>query len=96
VASDTDLTEVHKKWEEEKGRDPVKSAHASGDRPIRNHGLFSKAERALEIAGWSERARKDVEVFRLVDAEGLTPLLMVLNEPGTAHRVGHEEAVATS
>ena len=44
---------------------------------IRNHGLFSKAERALEIAGWSEKARKDIEVFRLVDAEGLTPLLMV-------------------
>jgi hypothetical protein len=88
--SDTDLSELHKTWHEER--------HADGKEPdtIRNHGLFSKAERALEIAGWSERARKDVEVFRLVDAEGLTPLLMVLNEPGTAHRVGHEEAVATS
>jgi hypothetical protein len=72
--SDTDLSELHKTWHEEK--------HADGKEPdtIRNHGLFSKAERALEIAGWSERARKDIEVFRLVEAEGLTPLLMVLNE----------------
>ncbi len=52
------------------------------DRPIRNHGLFSKAERALQIAGWSEKARNDIEIFRLVDTDGLTPLLMVLNEPG--------------
>jgi hypothetical protein len=75
--SDTDLSELHKQWKEEKG---------SGAPPgqIRNHGLFSKAERALEIAGWSEQARKDIEVFRLVDAEGLTPLLMVLNERDSA------------
>ncbi|HEX5958838.1 MAG TPA: hypothetical protein VFY92_09315, partial [Hyphomicrobiaceae bacterium] len=52
------------------------------ERPVRNHGLFSKAERALEFAGWSEAARKDIEVFRLVDSEGLTPLLMVLSEAG--------------
>jgi hypothetical protein len=83
--SDTDLTEIHKKWSEENGLDPAKAAaRQHNDRPIRNHGLFSKAERALEIAGWSERARRDVEIFRLVDAEGLTPLLMVLNEPSTA------------
>jgi hypothetical protein len=43
------------------------------------YGLFSKAERALTIAGWSAPARRDIEVFRLVDTEGLTPLLMVLN-----------------
>ena len=79
-ASVTDLTEVRKKWFEEKGLDPAKSARAHRDRPIRNHGLFSKAERALEIAGWSEGARDDIEIFRLVDTEGLTPLLMVLNE----------------
>ena len=52
---------------------------------IRNHGLFSKAERALEIAGWSEKARDDIEIFRLVDTEGLTPLLMVLNERPDLH-----------
>jgi hypothetical protein len=80
IASSTDLTEIRKKWFEEKGLDPTKAVRPHGDRPIRNHGLFSKAERALEIAGWSERARADVEIFRLVDTEGLTPLLMVLNE----------------
>jgi hypothetical protein len=79
-ASNTDLTEIRKKWFEEKGLDPTKAVHQHNDRPIRNHGLFSKAERALEIAGWSERARSDLEIFRLVDSDGLTPLLMVLNE----------------
>ena len=48
--------------------------------PLRNHGLFSKAERALTIAEWSAEARRDVEVFRVVDVDGLTPILMVLNE----------------
>ena len=47
---------------------------------IRNHGLLSKAQRALDISGWSVTAQKDVEVFRLVDCEGLTPLLTLLNE----------------
>ena len=84
VASSTDLSEIRKKWFKEQGLDPADAARQHNDRPIRNHGLFSKAERALEIAGWSERARRDVEIFRLVDAEGLTPLLMVLNEPSTA------------
>jgi hypothetical protein len=52
---------------------------------IRNHGLFSKALRALEIAGWSPKAREDIEIFTLVEAEGLTPLLMVLNERPDLH-----------
>jgi hypothetical protein len=78
-ASTTDLAEIRKKWFEEKGLDP-KAARPHNVRPIRNHGLFSKSERALEIAGWSESARNDIEIFRLVDTEGLTPLLMVLNE----------------
>jgi hypothetical protein len=47
---------------------------------VRNHGLLSKAQRALDIAGWSAAAQRDVEVFRLVDSEGLTPLLTLLNE----------------
>ena len=47
----------------------------------RNHGIFSKAERAMRIAGWSERAAKDVVLFRLIDTDGLTPLLAVLDEP---------------
>jgi hypothetical protein len=51
-----------------------------GSKHVRNHGLLSKAARALDIAGWSEKAQKDVEIFRLVDSEGLTPLLAVLNK----------------
>ncbi|MCZ7595717.1 MAG: hypothetical protein M5U16_13075 [Hyphomicrobium sp.] len=51
--------------------------------PIRNHGLFSKAERALTIAGWSEKARRDIEIFPLENVEGLTPILMVLADDGT-------------
>ena len=81
VASTTDLSAVRKKWREEKGLD-AQPLPEHNDRPIRNHGLFSKAEHALQIAGWSEKARNDVEVFRLIDADGLTPILMVLNEAG--------------
>jgi hypothetical protein len=81
VGSTTDLSEIRKKWREEKGMD-AQPLPEHNDRPIRNHGLFSKAEHALQIAGWSEKARNDVEVFRLVDTDGLTPLLMVLNEAG--------------
>ncbi|KAB2912094.1 MAG: hypothetical protein F9K29_20505 [Hyphomicrobiaceae bacterium] len=77
LESDTDLTDLHKKWHEEGS-----SSSADGEGRIRNHGLFSKAERVLEIAKWSEKARRDIEIFKLVDTEGLTPLLMVLNETG--------------
>lgn len=38
----------------------------------------------MTIAGWSEGARRDIEIFRVVEEEGLTPLLMVLNEPMSA------------
>jgi hypothetical protein len=80
--SDTDLTEIRAKWDKENvttGR----PKDGSPDTPLRNHGLFSKAERALSMAGWSEQARRDIEVFRLVDTEGLTPLLLVLNRGDT-------------
>jgi hypothetical protein len=64
-----------------KAKDGDASASArSGDKPLRNHGLLSKAQRTLDIAGWSQTAQGDVEIFRLVDTEGLTPLLSVLNE----------------
>lgn len=84
--SDTDLSEIRKSWiakRRAKTADLVLSekdqAFEKAD-PLRNHGLFSKAERALEIAGWSESARRDIEVYRLVDTEGLTPILGVLND----------------
>lgn len=59
---------------------PSLPASEDGSKHVRNHGLLSKAARALDIAGWSEKAQKDVEIFRLVDSEGLTPLLAVLNK----------------
>jgi hypothetical protein len=81
------LTPFRQHWREEHGEKP---AAADGERPsrrmtdktkpIRNHGVFSKAQRALDIAGWSAEAQEDVEIFRLVDTEGLTPLLIVLND----------------
>ena len=46
----------------------------------RQHGLLSKAQRTLDIAGWSAPAQSDVEIFRLVDCDGLTPLLALFNE----------------
>ena len=84
VGSDTDLTAIRKKWAEEQGFSAEEAKQYADKRAVRNHGLFSKAERALQIAGWSEKARNDIEIFKLVDTEGLTPLLMVLNEPGAA------------
>ena len=90
ASSTTDLSEVRKKWREEHRLEPM-PGDQHPDRPIRNHGLFSKAEHALQIAGWSERARNDVEVFRLVDADGLTPILMVLNEAGGSNRAATVE-----
>src|SRR5215510_3160756 len=92
ATSNTDLSEIRKKWREEKGLKP--EHEGLSERPIRNHALFSKAERALEIAGWSEAARRDIEVFRLVDSEGLTPLLMVLNEPAGSRHPRHEPQAA--
>jgi hypothetical protein len=85
LESDTDLTDVRKGWLAKIGKTDGGGASEKDDlirnaTPIRNHGLFSKAERALSIAGWSEQARRDIEIFPIVDVEGLTPLLMVLSE----------------
>ncbi|WP_045835832.1 hypothetical protein [Hyphomicrobium sp. 99] len=88
--SDTDLTAIRKKWAEEQGLTGEDLKQYVDKRAVRNHGLFSKAERALQIAGWSEKARSDIEIFKLVNSEGLTPLLMVLNEPSR----GRSEAPA--
>jgi hypothetical protein len=85
-SSETDLTDIRKKWAEEQGMSGEELKRYVEKRAVRNHGLFSKAERALQIAGWSEGARNDIEIFKLVDSEGLTPLLMVLNEPGGTTR----------
>lgn len=57
----------------------------------RNYGLLSKGRRALAIADWSEAAQKDLEVFRLTQTEGLTPLLTVLNEAIIDQTISNEK-----
>lgn len=83
VLDDLDLIAVLTSRELKKAR--VEEARESNsslsdNEKIRNHGLLSKGRRVLGIAGWSGDAQRDLEVFRLVDTEGLTPLLTVLNE----------------
>ncbi len=60
--------------------DQTKADEIRKAEPLRNHGLFSKAERVLTITGWSKNATRDIEIFKLVDTDGLTPLLAVLND----------------
>ncbi|MEQ1578601.1 MAG: hypothetical protein ABL894_13230 [Hyphomicrobium sp.] len=99
-ASGTDLTDIRKKWIETKkasNKDLVLSEDDkkfSEHQPLRNHGLFSKAERALTLAGWSVDARRDIEIFRVVDIDGLTPLLEVLNTDGQPEEDGAKTAPA--
>lgn len=75
-SSFSDLSSARKKWREQ--------TKVQGDeekvKPIRNHGLLSKAERALDIAGWSEPSKRDLEIYRIVDVDGLTPLLSLLSD----------------
>jgi len=92
-ASFTDLGPYRDEWREQHGE----RAKPEPDEvpPLqRNHGLLSKAERALDIAGWSDYAKRDVEIYKLVDTEGLTPLLVLLNE-ATLEK-GTESAQAAS
>jgi hypothetical protein len=42
--------------------------------------LEMRAQRVLHIAGWSPAAQSELEIFRLVDCEGLTPLLALFSE----------------
>jgi hypothetical protein len=82
-ASFTDLNVYRSEFrtkEQSEGR-PVKEVVEDRAKRIRNHGLFSKAERALHIAGWSDGAKSDVEVYAITDKEGLTPLLEILTDP---------------
>jgi hypothetical protein len=87
LGSMTDLTEVRKQWLKDhpkpEGERTEQDVVFEKAQPLRNHGLFSKAEAALTLAGWGEKARRDVEVFPLEDVEGLTPILMVLADDGT-------------
>jgi hypothetical protein len=97
-ASDTDLSQIRKAWlkkhPKQEGQKTEEDTLFEKAQPIRNHGLFSKAERALTIAGWSERARRDIEILPMEDNEGLTPILMVLADDGSLERAEVEAAAA--
>lgn len=96
-ASSTDLTDIRKHWAKKHNIQNTAVSELEKSDPIRNHGLFSKAERALQIAGWSPHARADIEIFKLIEADGLTPLLMVLadaHKSETGH--GHTKPAATA
>lgn len=87
----SDLSAVRRKWNEQN-----KGAGA-GEKdlgPIRNHGLLSKCERALGIAGWSEPSRRDIEVYRIIDTDGLTPLLSLLNDASIEKGAAAAEAAS--
>jgi hypothetical protein len=94
--SDTDLSRIRKDWIKRKEGEGIEKTDEDivfeKAQPIRNHGLFSKAEAALTLAGWSEKARRDIEIFPLEDVEGLTPILMVLADDGSIERAEEEEA----
>jgi len=100
AASDTDLSDIRKQWLREhpkpEGEMTEQDKVFEKAQPLRNHGLFSKAESALTIAGWSERARRDIEVFPLENVEGLTPILMVLADDGTLKAQEDAEAAANA
>jgi hypothetical protein len=100
VLSELDLVRTLSESELRRARqaeDRESRSTSSDQDKTRNHGLFSKGRRTLTIAGWSEDAQKDIEVFRLVQREGLTPILTVLSEARIAkaedvsHKLTHEE-----
>lgn len=100
LASDTDLSRIRKDWIKRKEKEGIDKTEQDSlfekAQPIRNHGLFSKAEAALTFAGWSERARRDIEIFPLEDIEGLTPILMVLADDGTIQAQEEADAKASA
>ena len=87
VTSDTDLSTIRKEWLKDNNITDERMKEHGEQQPIRNHGLFSKAERALELAGWSAGALRDVEIYVFEDTEGLTPLLTVLSTDSDAPEV---------
>jgi hypothetical protein len=72
----SDLSKARREWHAQNKTAIPEKDHG----PIRNHGLLSKAERALDIAGWSAESVRDLEVYRITDTDGLTPLLSLLND----------------
>ncbi|MCB1520424.1 MAG: hypothetical protein KDJ37_07605 [Hyphomicrobiaceae bacterium] len=98
LSSKSALVEARKIWMKDNPRGYTEEEQAEflAVKDIRNHGVFSKADRMLENAGWSKHARNDIEVFVFEDVEGLTPLLDALNDMRLAGAPGVAAAAATS
>ena len=81
--SQTDLTVIRWSWLRQYPKPKLTEEDIAFEKaqPIRNHGLFSKAEKALAAAGWSERARRDFEVVPLTGTDVLPLILLALNAP---------------
>lgn len=94
-ASRSDLSVARQKWREQ-NKDKNVTDPSIDVTPIRNHGLLSKAERALDIAGWSPKSARDVEIYKLVDVDGLTPLLSLLNDATLDKAHPHDDQQPTS
>ena len=71
--SDSELTYARKEMK-------AKARTRLGSEEIENVGLIAKAHRVLEMAGWSAGASDDPEIFRLVEVDGLLPLLTTLTQ----------------
>lgn len=82
LSSKSALVEARKQWMKDnpRGYSEEEQKQFLSVKDIRNHGVFSKADRMLQNAGWSPHARNDIEVFVFEDVEGLTPLLDALND----------------
>lgn len=88
----SDLSSARKTW-----RAQTKAGTPDKDlAPIRNHGLLSKAERTLDIAGWSPETARDIEVYRIVDVNGLTPLLSLLSDASIEKGADKAEAASVA
>ena len=59
-----------------------------------NHALLSKARHQLKHQGWSQNARKDLEVYVLIDVEGFIPFFKAFR-PASAMPQREEESDAS-
>ena len=98
VLTDSDVIRALSEKELKHARDEMKrqsKTRLHDDDKMQNHGMLAKAHRALQMAGWSDQACNDMEIFRLVEADGLLPLLIILQDSSTGEEgAGEEEDAA--
>ncbi|MEO1292423.1 MAG: hypothetical protein AAFV62_06275 [Pseudomonadota bacterium] len=87
---------VEQELKDEEWAEQLRQEARDGLKEGREPGLFGKARRALEEATWGQDARHNPQVWRLVDEEGLTPLLDVLEEASAFVAKSAEEDLSAS